>query len=53
MYMVDIMEFKDKLTYYLNDEESACKDFKKAVSLGHTSTEEWFKTDGAAWCRDM
>ena len=39
--------------YFLNNKWDACEDFKKAVSIGHTSTEEWLNTEGASWCRDM
>ena len=37
----------------IGDDQGGCDDFKKAISLGNKETEKWFKTDGAAWCRDM
>ena len=39
--------------YFLNNSGNACKDFKKAVFLGHTSTEEWLNSEGGSWCRDI
>ena len=41
---------------YLNDRENAsgaCRDFKKAISLGDTLTSQWLHTKNGAWCRDM
>ena len=37
--------------YFVNSQGDACKDFKKAVSLGHTSTEEWLNSEGGFWCK--
>ena len=39
--------------YSINDKENACKDFKKAVFLGSTTTEEWLNSEGGSWCRNM
>ena len=37
----------------IGDDKGGCDDYKKAISLGNQVTEKWFKTNGAAWCRDM
>ncbi len=37
----------------IGDDKGGCDDYKKAISLGNKGTEKWFKTEGAAWCRDM
>ena len=39
--------------YSINDEGNACKDFKKAVFLGSTATEEWLNSEVGSWCRNM
>ena len=37
----------------LGDKKSACKDYKKSISLGDTKIANWLKTENASWCRDM
>ena len=37
----------------IGDDKGGCDDYKKAIALGNEGTEKWFKTAGAAWCRDM
>ena len=37
----------------IGDDKGGCDDYKMAISLGDKETEKWFKTEGAAWCRDM
>ena len=37
----------------LGDNSGACKDYKKAISLGNKFTEEWLESDAGAWCRNM
>ena len=37
----------------LGDDQGACADYKKAVSLGHQSTAQWLNSAGGAWCRNM
>jgi len=39
--------------YGLGDQQGACADYKKAVSLGHQSTAQWLNSAGGAWCRNM
>ena len=35
------------------DKNGACKDYKKAISLGSKRTENWLKTSRGACCRNM
>jgi len=37
----------------IGDDKGGCDDYKKAILFGNKTTEEWFKTDGASWCRNM
>ena len=37
----------------IGDDKGGCDDYKKAISVGNKETENWFKTDGADWCRYM
>ena len=39
--------------YFLNNQKNACKDFKKAVSLGDTTTGAWLNSAGGAWCKNL
>ena len=39
--------------YFLNNQKNACKDFKKAVSLGDSTTGAWLNSTGGAWCRNL
>ena len=43
----------DTAPHLKGDKENACSDYKKAISLGSASTENWLQTDGGTWCRNM
>ena len=37
----------------LGDQQGACADYKKAVSLGDQGTTQWLNSENGAWCRNM
>ena len=37
----------------LGDQQGACADYKKAVSLGDQGTTQWLNSKNGAWCRNM
>ena len=39
--------------YFLNNQENACLDFKKAVSLGDIETGKWLESAGGSWCKNF
>ena len=39
--------------YLLGDEQGACTDYKKAVSLGSQLAAQWLNSEKGEWCRNM